>query len=429
MAGTQFLVGLAAHFFACATLRLSQDPHRRDLLLKKAADQTVIGQHQEAGEINEAQKFFAMNCTMTLATKDGPALWLETLNGKMILTPAGVIKAGKNIGDRPPHPLICESVDIGAQGASTAIFRQATGTSYLFDKHRKHQDGQWQGFLNQYCYAKKHGIRLFLWIGNVDKESIKFLKHRPPDAAPCAEESRPSNHYFRPIAIRAILDENPTIRTIVNMDLDAWIPDRRFSKNIMQEFFEEKEDIVIGAPSYEVLANCAIVGFRNTAFSKHFLADWFKNRCGFKDQLSFWNTLLARFKKKDPAFSWDPNKTMTYKSAEGHVSEVVAAHFPQYRAYADKPLHLTKAIHLPHMIIQPNAGEKPMRFSKKAVPYICHRKKTALTRSTSSSCNFKKICALKEQCNCSLPEAGLAAGGMKTLKSIWKDFWAPSSRG
>merc|ERR1719181_1843402 len=93
---------------------------------------------------------------------------------------------------------------------------------------------------------------------------------------------------------------------------------------------------------------------------------------------------------------------MTYRSAGGHINEVVAAHFPQYRAYLDKPLGLTKAVHLPHLIIQPNAGEKPMRFSKKTVPYICHLKKT-VSRKTEG-CDFNQICALEEQCNCSLPE-------------------------
>lgn len=348
-------------------------------------------------EVERGGMFFNTDCKMKVDTAKKEII-LITPDGEMTATKEGIISNGINIGDAPKDPLICHAIDTDATDKSLAIFTQTTGAKYLFED----KEGQWTSFANQHCWAKQQKKHQFLWFGSVTHTAAAFLNNRSHDALPCGEKAFPSNHYFRALALRAILRENPQVSFIMNMDLDAWFPASHWNEDLQTALFSDQNaDIVAGAPSYKVLVNAAILGFKNSQFSHNFLGNWFKHRCGFKDQLSLWNNLLIVFKKQDPKFDWDKQKMLTYDKAKEYVPKLIAQHFPQSKGLLSKPPQVHKAIHLPHLLIHPNEGQYAMRYANaNGYPWTCHLKKDKHERGHGCDVH-RDQCKLEDQCHCS----------------------------
>jgi len=350
-------------------------------------------------QLQQARNAFSMDCKMTLDTKK-QIIHLKTSKGDMQFTAEGLLDAnGKNIGTAPPMAFICQA-DTNPKNGSMAILTQATSTSYLFGSKN---GGQWKGLANKYCYAKQHNLGMFLWVGEVAAEAKELLLNRPPDALPC-HEGAPSNHYFKSVALKAILDERPNVGTIVTMDLDAWIAgDERWDVNMEKEFFSGPEDIIAGQSSGPRLVSSATLGFKNTPIGREVLADWFKNRCGAKDQLSLWNALLKQFAIADPTFKYNQGKMSAYGEATKYAISAVANHWPEYNCKSSYRNGWTveKPVHLPHMVIHPNAkGSKALLYAIGG-SQVCHVSNTTPERVNSETrCSFDRICAEPKQCQC-----------------------------
>lgn len=332
----------------------------------------------------------AMKKEVNLMTPDGP----------MVMTAAGLVKDGKNIGSAPPRALICEATDTNAIPGSLAILDTATSTNYLYNGG----EGQWDGFVNKHCYAKKHQKGHFLWIGEVTAEASALLQQKEPDAAPC-KDGAPSNHYFRPLALKAILDSKPHVGRILNMDLDVWIPGSHWNDDIEKEFFSDDASVITGQSSGPRLVSGACVGFKNDQVGKEVLGDWFKNRCGKKDQIALWNALYTQFAKEDPTFTYDKGKMSSYGGAMKYAIEHAREHWPEYAGYpsyrngwtVDAPVHMGKTL-----LIHPNAkGSKALLYAIGG-SYVCHAStKTPERVNADTGCAREFICKEPHQCQCS----------------------------
>lgn len=353
------------------------------------------------GEDSQFAGLFSTQCKMHLDA-DNLRLHLDTGAEKLIITKEGIQKEdGTPVGDEPKQALICESTDTIAHEGAAGLFTQSTSASYL------HADGQWPMFLNKYCYAKKHKKRLFLWFGAVKDES--FLKEKSDDSLPCGESATPSNHYFRALALHTILKENKDLPWLVQVDMDAWFPKEHFQGDFQKMYLDNQDnDIVTAAPSYRVLVNAAVLALKNTPWTTNFMKTWFKNRCGFKDQLSLWHSLFIEWKKEDPTFKYDKKKMLTYKTAKSYALTAAADHFGKKLSGYDGGQVLAKKAQLPHVTILPNrnVGDKPpMRFNFNHAgqsPFFCHAKAgLSPTSNMGRQCSVETMmCKSKEQCHC-----------------------------
>lgn len=381
------VLGLAVSICSAACLgskcsKLGSDEISDDhvnLLQKKAA----VSAKQTSFDLDDSE-MYSLDCVMRVDVVSKKII-LSTKEGEMFVTPAGIVHNGQNIGNAPPKAQICMSKDTNATAGAMAFFAQTTTSDFLF-----HEQSNWDRFVNQHCYAKKHQKNMFLWIGAVSHEASRMLDQKDADAMPCGESGTPSNHYFRALALRAILEKYRDIRLIVNIDLDVIFTAKHFDEDVEATFFEDSQaDIFAGAKAPRgdewalvQLVNAAILGFKNTAFSRNFLANWFKHRCGFKDQHSLWYNLLKVFQEENQHFKWDPTKMLTYREASDYVPRLVGEYFPEFKAYAESG-HLYEAIHFPHLVLYPNAGSDVMRFPENSSHFI-HSKQSAWLSAESS---------------------------------------------
>lgn len=258
--------------------------------------------------------------------------------------------------------------------------------------------------MNKHCYAKKHQKGHFLWFGEVTEEAKELLKNKAPDAVPC-KDGMPSNHYFRPLALKAILDNKPHVGRIVNMDLDVWIPANHWNDDIEKDFFTDEAAVITGQSSGPRLVSGACVAFKNDPAGREVLGDWFKNRCGKKDQIALWNALFTQFQKEDPTFKYDKVKMSSYHTAMSYSIERARQRWPEYKGYksyrngwtVDKPVHMGKTL-----LIHPNAqGSKALLYAIGGSA-VCHSATTTPERvNVDTGCLRTHTCELPEQCQCS----------------------------
>jgi len=343
-------------------------------------------------------KAFSLDCNMTVnAVKK--EVYLQTGDGPLTMTEAGIFKDGASIGQFPPRALICESVDTNAKPGSIAILDTATSASYLYHGGEE----QWNGFVNKHCYAKLHNKGHFLWIGEATAEVTELLQTRDPDAVPCGDGA-PSNHYLRPLALQAILNGKPNVGRIINMDLDVWVPFRNWHQDIEAEFFADPADVITGQSSGPRLVSGACVGFKNSVVGKEVLAGWFRNRCGRKDQIALWNSLYQAFAKEDPTFKYDQGKLSSYKSAMSYSISHALEKWPEYGGKpsyrngwtVEQPVHMGQTL-----LIHPNAkGSKALLYAIGGSA-ICHASaKTPARVNADTGCGFEHSCEDPAQCQC-----------------------------
>ncbi|CAK0816920.1 unnamed protein product [Prorocentrum cordatum] len=335
---------------------------------------------------------FSTKCNMTIDIQSR-VLSLKTEAGVLLVKEGGMFEEnGVLIGDVPPRALICESADTGAQVGGAALFTVTSGASYTFKG--------WTGFINKYCWAKHHRVHLYLWLGEVDRS---FLENKTEDALPCSNHEPVSNHYFRPLGMRAVLEEKKP-SWILNLDLqDAWFPAQHFLSNHLPRFLrEDVGDLVNGKVhgQSQVFMNGAVIAFKNTAWAKYFLLQWFKNRCGRKDQLSLWHSLFTEWKKEIPSLEWDVKKLLKYDTAMLYVPKVAERYLGWKNGFNSEELHL------PHVTIMPNVARSPnvaFRWSEDGQnePFICHIRLDKANEQERKKCDHRMdLCAESYMCSC-----------------------------
>jgi hypothetical protein len=347
--------------------------------------------------------FIDSECIMKVDCENGTVL-LKANSENMIIRKAGIFSDnGSYIGDKLPSPVICRSDDISWEQGVLALTVVTNSASYLFADF----DGQWHNFCNQYSYAQKHNHGFILFLGEVNNSLLQFIHgDRSAFAAPCGESVGVGNHIVKVVAMALMLARFPFVNVLVFMDLDAWFPKSSFSMSITDVILSFEEDLVVGMPSYGVLADSAVMAFKNTNFSKRLLWSWFKHRCGYWDQTSLWNALFRVLNKYRPEFVWNESRMMTHTSAVRYNFDVVREFFPTLKKCWDKGSMVvcSETIRIPHVAILPNSGADAWRYQAPFVwnywwgsPMICHCKPG---KSCGIGCGASdKIVPLKQRCN------------------------------
>jgi len=329
---------------------------------------------------------------------------------------------GSTIGDTPPKPMICE-VETGAEGVGPGIFISTNGASYLNMKMSKGQKQfkenkwtHWDVMMNKVCWAKRHKVKLFVWIGSVSKDITK----KDLDAHKCTETGNPGNHYFIPLGLHGVLEDRKDVTYLVDMDLsDAFFPVKYSNVNLLDTYLtEENGDFITGAHALtkggaRCWINGAIIGFKNTDWTLRLLDKWFKNRCGPKNQLGLWSSLLQLFKEEDPSFTYSEkvlsryHTAWTYATREAMPFSNDPAAWQNYRETG----RLSKTVHFgKHVTILPNADKNGewqadkidpefhafrAVYGKEADSFMCHMK-----GYHPDGCSSKLNVCTGDQCTC-----------------------------
>jgi len=253
----------------------------------------------------------------------------------------------------------------------------------------------WDVMMNKVCWAKRNQVKMFIWMGSVSKDITK----KDLDAHACGETKPPGNHYFIPLGLHGVLEDRKDVTYLVDMDLsDAFFPVKYSNVNHLDKFLtEENGDFITGAHANEKgdarnWVNGAIIGFKNTDWTLSLLDKWFKNRCGPKNQLGLWSSLLQLFKEEDPSFTYNEKILSRYHSGWNEATteaQPFASDIDAWKDYHATGM-LSKKVHFgKHMTILPNvdpngeweAGKIDPEFAafravygKEADSFMCHMK-------------------------------------------------------
>jgi len=187
----------------------------------------------------------------------------------------------------------------------------------------------------------------------------------------------------------------------------------------------QDKDIVAGAPPYSVLLNTGAVAFRNTSWTHHLLQRWYQNRCGFKDQIGLWTTLMDEWAAEDTAFKtvydarieelpYFPYMKAALKTAAGVYEKAKLQKFLETD-------HLDTPAQLPHFLLlsnKPEATQFALRWdttvglSSQFQSFLFHNGENWLGKRFQSAdgtlhANFawflntsKNVCASPKMCDC-----------------------------
>jgi hypothetical protein len=330
--------------------------------------------------------FIDSSCKVTVDTKQ-KKLFLKSETGNFVVSNGQVEdENGKVIGATTPKPMVCES-DTGPTEKSHAFFVVASSAPYL---------NEWlDPYFNKHCWAKANGIKYYLFFGEATPEMTNMYQKKSPDAAKCSgsglNHDGGVSHYYFPIGMKIVL-EMKSVSWLQSMDIsDSWFNGAHFNNGaqVMKSILNnDLPDISFAAQfgNSSAFVNGALWAIKNTEWSKQFLEDVYKNRCGNMNQQAYWNTLLQHYKKEKPDFLYDENAMAEYRSAKSYMLSVVKPMlspaqqevYTKYRkdAVLREPLHFGK-----HMVILPNAAPKgaaPGSFvgfrgdRDGGEPFLCH---------------------------------------------------------
>jgi len=351
------------------------------LLCILPASSLRLATKEEQGDIYSQ---VSISCKMTVNTKER-MMHLTTDIGNFVVKNGQVYDENdKVVGKSTPKPMICES-DTGSVNNTHSFLLVGSSASYLWSYLNP--------FFNKHCYAKQNQMTYYLWFGEVNNEISTLYKNKDPDAAKCSGGLGSPIHYFYPIGMKKIFDNKPNLKWLVSMDLsDAFFNGAHFADNSLRRVLtDDLSDVAFAAQlgATRTFVNGALWAIKNTEWSKQWLADVYKNRCGNMNQLSYWHTLLQHWKKENPSFEYNENSMTSYNGARGYMPSVAwkmlstaqQEVFHKYRSDSNnllrEPLYFGK-----HMMILPNgapAGTDPTEFlgfrgnRDGGEPLMCHR--------------------------------------------------------
>jgi len=274
----------------------------------------------------------------------------------------------------------------------------------------------WDVMMNKVCWAKRHGVKMFIWLGSVSKDITK----RDLDAHACIETENPGNHYFIPLGLHGVLESRKDVTYLLDMDLsDAFFPVKYSKVNLLDRYFtEENGDFITGAQALSkggsrCWINGALIGFKNTEWTLRLLDKWFKNRCGPKNQLGLWSSLLQLFTEEDNTFTYDDKVLSRYHTAWLQATveaEPMSSDIDEWKNYRATGM-LSKTVHFgSHVTLLPNVDPdhqwQPKKmaedfaafravYGKQADSFMCHMK-----QYKEPGCNSKLNVCTGDQCTC-----------------------------
>ncbi len=177
-------------------------------------------------------------------------------------------------------------------------------------------------FLNKLLFATDAGLRPLLWIGDMTRgvRDCSTAASAGPPGGEC------SDHAVKMPATLAAL-ANPEIKGLHYLELDAVI---RYPWTISDKLLQEHQN-GYSAVAFSRGANSERFGrlrwqvngdrfyARDSTIGRQFIANWFNNRCMFKDAHSLWHTVLE-FAVKEGCI--DDKEGEMYRMRYGDVSRV-----------------------------------------------------------------------------------------------------------
>ena len=264
----------------------------------------------------------------------------------------------------PGPPQLCAlKNDHDGDGKQRSVLTIATDLKYL---------RPWSHFLwNKLCYCKREGLDFLLFLGNVD------TAHAPN---PKCLSGKAGNHWIKAVAIHAALSRAGQDEVLV-LDTDAIFRKESFSRHGLAScYFGVMEDahasVAAGAEHYQVFVNAAVLLVRETPWTRALLRLWWRDRCGEKDQLILWHSLLTLW-NKDSNLNYDgellaytsrdyknKSSTSTYKHARRVVTfdyarQIRPAHFvksPVARAHPIYHLAADRLLDFPDFALLPQTA-------------------------------------------------------------------------
>ena len=237
---------------------------------------------------------------LTLVFNDGNGKTIDTVDAK-------------NVHHFVTRPALCEYVPKTSARRNTsevAFLMVANAPSYLFRL--------WGPFLNKLLFATDAGMRPMIWLGELPpalrKPTSEACLHSAEMKSRTIALSRPritsyydgnhtadecSNHYIKMPATLAAL-AHPEIKGLYYVDLDSvarypWVTSKRpreHENNFSDVSFHpvDRDGLKMGRMRWHVSGNRYYA--RGSRTGRAFFANWFANRCTFKDQYSLWHTIL-----------------------------------------------------------------------------------------------------------------------------------------
>lgn len=276
-------------------------------------------------------------CKLEINSRDGSVSFVLHPGARPIHNPSEVDNSLKD------SAAVCLISDSSMRSASKpsgriAMLSFATTAEYLAEQTRKQVSlltaladrARWASQYNMpyvflslaYFRFTKLDIRIrrcYIWIGTMSDADAPI--EGGSNKYGCNEYEKESLHIIKVIAMLALLDMTDDderqyrFDTIMYTDMDT-VPVR--SDVSLEAYLDLDRDVDIIAssnPRNAIIMNSGVMFLRNSKWSRNFLEDWWRRRCGYKDQLSLWSTLFAGWSKSVPSFGDHPEVFHNYSLA------------------------------------------------------------------------------------------------------------------
>jgi len=314
-----------------------------------------------------ARSKMSFDCTVDRVDTETQTIHLKSDIGNFMVKNGKVHdEEGKPVGDMASKVLVCTG-NADAPSDGPAFFWVTSGAKYLYKDSG--QGAPIDFLMNKHCWAKKHNVQYYLWIGEADPS---FMKEKAPDAVKC-KDAHPGNHYFVVAGMHLLLKEKPN-SWIISMDIsDTFFTKSQWDHNLLGDYLDENFDFIGGATTSGVgrFINGAIVagkGFSKSPWATNFYSEWFKNRCGGMNQLAMWSSLFKIWENEDNAdgaFHVKWKKFEKYGGPTGpdhgyarQASGALLKGEEQKHAFKQwtKTGKLDQALQYPHVLVHGNTG-------------------------------------------------------------------------
>ena len=298
----------------------------------------------------------------------------------------------------------------GADGDKAAVLALVDSTAYL------ERPGNWEAFLNKCAYCAKTRRRLYVWIGNLPRA---VLDERPGDLPWMSCKEKPGNtlNIYKAIAFLALFASEDPPASVLYLDADAWFSDLAFEESgdaatperylgLSRQAALVGNQNRVGGP--KIPMNGGLLLVRKEAWALHFLALWWRSRCGPHDQLPLWASLFSTWAATAGGdYAFETDEFSTYGAAHGAAVERLMRDASRLRALAkiggdldggtfDKTGVLTAPLELPNVLLLPSAAFRGLPAIRSDVDktkrtFACHTRPGKAEKGTQ--CTGDAVCA------------------------------------
>ena len=184
------------------------------------------------------------------------------------------------------RPALCKLVPT-RDARKFALLSFASSVSYLLQTERK-QIMLRSALRARHLWALDYDMPYYLWIGLVPSAG-------KIDDGDCREKKKSMQSGYHVVKVLALLAalEGAKVDVVIYCDMDTMPMRRDVQLTAYLDLAPSASVVASSNPRNAILANSGLMFFRATDFSRQLLEEWWRRRCGFKDQLSLWSALFA----------------------------------------------------------------------------------------------------------------------------------------